>query len=137
MFDPRKPWRDQTPEVLPQPTSDQNGYFQPTSWSADGNRLAGAARPERRIVIYNITTRRYEAASDGTYCAFLKDGRLLITSGSKLNIFDPSTRRTTELYAAEQADSLTMVSVSNDNRTITFLKRLTEADIWMAEMTGR
>src|SRR6516162_2452083 len=44
MFDPRKPWRDQTPEVLPQPTSDQNGYFQPTSWSADGNRLAGAAR---------------------------------------------------------------------------------------------
>jgi Tol biopolymer transport system component len=137
MFDPRKPWREQTPEVLPPPTHEKGGRFIANSWSADDNRLAGVYRPERRILIYDIATRRYEAAIDGSSAAFLKDGRLLIASDSKLEIFDPSTGKTTEIYAAEQSYSLTEISTSDDERTIIFLKGSTEADIWMAEMTRR
>jgi Tol biopolymer transport system component len=47
LFDPRKPWRDQSPEVLPQPTFDKENYFVPTSWSADGKRWSAAIGPAR------------------------------------------------------------------------------------------
>jgi serine/threonine protein kinase len=136
IFDPRKPWADQSPEVLP-PPDDKDGDFLPTSWSADGRRLAGAYRPGRGIVIYDMATRRYTAPVEGIFTTWLRDGRLLITTGLKLVLLDPSNGRTTELYAANPGDNLLRVSASADNRTIVFLKVTTESDIWMAEITPR
>jgi Tol biopolymer transport system component len=138
IFDPRKPWREQSPEVLPPPAGHSDSYFRPSSWSENGQKLAGSygwgpLAQGGRVTTYDLATHRYEPPIDGFLATWLKDGRLLVTSGPKLLLWDPAGRQVTELYAADPADALASVSTSADNRTVVFLKRTIESDIWMAD----
>ena len=91
MLDPRADVNRQNIERLP----DHPGGFQPWSWSADGQRVAGQVpRQQGSIVIYSVPERRFRILTEtGRMPKWLPDGRrLLYTTGSQLRLLDTSTR---------------------------------------------
>jgi Tol biopolymer transport system component len=135
IFDPRRPWHEQKPEILPRPPGPKTTFFVPTSWSPDGRRLAGTLGPTRELVVYDFVSRQYDkVANEGSYSAWLRDGRLLFTTTQKLMLLDFSKRSETELYAVNLPGAISAVTVSADNKTIIFLSISTESDIWMVEL---
>ena len=62
VFDPRKPWDQQKPEVLPPPPGPPNSNFVAMAWSADGRRLAASL--SGFVYVYDFDTRTYARASD-------------------------------------------------------------------------
>jgi eukaryotic-like serine/threonine-protein kinase len=79
IFDPRVPWKDQTPDVLPRPAGPGShlagrGLF----WSPDGTQLAGTVGGV--VTIYDIASRQYRSvgAERGRVHAWLRDGLLLV-----------------------------------------------------------
>ena len=133
IFDPRKPWREQTPEILPKSPASMNGFFIPTSWSPDGRRLVGVLFQRPGIFTYDFVTHQYQkVAEEGTFAQWLNDGRLVYSSPLKVLLLNLATKSTTELYSTSPPDQLTGVSLSADNRTLIFLRRATESDIWIA-----
>ena len=138
IFDPRQGWSNQTPEVLPAIPNQPTKFFIPTSWSADGLHIAGYFNETQGIVVYGLNSRAYERVSEaGTYAVYLGDGRLLISAPQKLLLVDPATRQSTEVYAVAAPEIIASPSVSADNRTVVFLKRSMDADIWMAELSAK
>jgi serine/threonine protein kinase len=133
IFDPNKPWREQTPEILPKPPASMNGFFIPTSWSPDGRRLVGVFGQRLGIYTYDFVTHRYELiAEGGSFADWLSDGRLVYSAPLKIVLLNPATKSAIELFSTGPPDRLTGVSLSADNRTLLFLKNSTEADIWIA-----
>jgi len=127
-----KPWKEQTPRVLPRPAweGDTLGV---SSWSPDGKLLAGAiitaAGREDGVAIYSIDSQQYQRLVElpGGWCRWLNDSRrLLFLSGGKLYILDSVSKEYEEVL-----DLGGWFSLSRDNRTIYFERYLQEADIWM------
>ena len=139
VIDLRKPWTDQSPQVLPRPGKDE--WFTPWSWSADGRRLAGHATPRSGlsagIFLYSFESRRYEKLADfGLYPVWLKDGRrLLFCYKEKLYTVDTETKKVTEIMrgalSARTGEMLGAASISPDQRTLYFSQGTIEADVWM------
>src|ERR1700680_4882366 len=64
IFDPNRPWKQQTAEVLP-PLDWSSLPFIVGSWSADGEHLAGQlADPGRGIATYSLRSHQYEKLTD-------------------------------------------------------------------------
>jgi Tol biopolymer transport system component len=92
-FQPDVPWKDQSPEKLPRAPE---GRFAPTSWSPDGERLAGSVEYEsgkNRIAVFSLTSREYRVfPTVGDSPVWLSDNRrLLFGDGGRVLLFDGKT----------------------------------------------
>ena len=139
MFDPRKPWREQKPDVLPEPAG-PGSYFQGPSirWSPDSTQLTG---PVNGIVTtYGVSSRQYRRVPGdvrGQVLAWLRDGRLLVGSAAGLRLVDPTTGKITVVTAAQSTDTAVPAGLSYDERHAYFSLTVNETDIWLVSLTGR
>lgn len=137
VFDPRAEWARQTPRTistLVEPGID----FNETSWSPDGQQLAGIAAPVGKdkgaLVVYSFQTGRftrlYNSQSAGDP-AWLSDGRrLLFDERSTLRLIDTQTGSVRDLWSIAP-DILSLWSISRDDRTAFVTRRVSQADIWL------
>jgi eukaryotic-like serine/threonine-protein kinase len=155
IFQPNRPWTDQTPEILP-PLSDQDPPFAVWSWSPDGQHLAGQrylrtpqalsvhdTRPGGRqsaqsgggIVVYSLASRSYTRLTDyGEFPVWLGDSRRLVfSSAGKLFLIDRASKKVRELLSVT-GETLSAPSVTRDDQWIYFQRGTSESDIWMATL---
>jgi eukaryotic-like serine/threonine-protein kinase len=136
--DASKTWTEQKPEVLPVP-SRPGTFLWPWSWSPDGRRLAlhqflgqgGTAG----LFVYDFDSHALQQVTDfGFTPNWLADSRRLLFNGrGKLYLIDSANRRLREILS-DPFDSIGAVTLSRDNRTIVFLGRVIEADVWLATL---
>ena len=118
-------------------------YFNPTSWSRDGKRLAGflitdSGRPTG-VAVHSLSTHVTTAMSDDeTYAVkWLADSRRVVyftKRGRELVVLDTSTGTRSVVDTALPAPSITDVfAISPDNRTIYYGAARAESDIWIVE----
>lgn len=136
LFDPRKPWAEQSPMALP-PQAMEN-YFIPTSWSADGKQLAGiwgtsGLDAESKIAYFSLEEHGYEiSAVEGGSPIWLEDGRrLLFLKDGKIFLLDSESGEYGEVVSVSPGHVDSLGSISPDNRWIYFSRRLAEADLWL------
>lgn len=136
IFDPNRPWHEQTPERLPAP-ADSLKPFGPHSWSPDGRRIAGMiAALDRGVVLYILDTRRYDRlTSYGQWPVWLPDGRrvLFVSGGRAFYLVDRETRAVRKVFGVNR-DVIGPPQLTPDGRTMYFTRRVTEADIWLATL---
>jgi Tol biopolymer transport system component len=130
-----KPWREQSPVVLPS-MSDLNDWF-PWSWSPDGRQLAGfkvgVGGPEG-ISIYSLESKRLEKLTDfGLRPIWLSDSRRMLFQDlrARLYLLDSRSKKVHEILSGSPNDLGNGVTISRDDRHIYFSLVSTEADIWM------
>ncbi len=126
-----------TPEI-----GDQS--FWPTSWSSDGARLAGIVVRNNGTVAatayYDFGKRRIEIVAEGgdqnwKMLAWLGDGRRLVVRDKRgISLFDTATKRSKDLVDVGGYFVGLSVSVSPDDRWITYTETATEGDVWIAEL---
>ena len=121
-------------------------YFNPTSWSRDGTRLAGilisdSGRPSG-IGTYDLGARTTTAFNDDEAYAvkWLADNRRVVyfgKNGVELVVLDTVTRKRSivDLRLPAPAVINEMFAISPDNRTIYYGAARSEADIWIVERT--
>jgi Tol biopolymer transport system component len=134
LFDPRIPWHQQQPQRLPSGPRP----FTAWSWSPDGTRLAGWwGPPGSGIATYSIESGTYQTVADvGKAPVWLNDSKSLMFFWAD-NVFlahlaDPHHPRPLLSVAPDEvSDGLT---ISRDNRTVVFGRKVTEADIWLATL---
>ncbi len=137
IFDPRKPWKDQTPDVLPAPTGEGSylgGAF--LQWSSDSTKLAGSVNGT--VMIYDMGTRQYKSVGDvqGPVYAWLKDGRLFVGPGEAPSLLDPATGsvRALSVQGAGAEVPSDGYRLSHDERAVYFPVSRNESDIWLVEL---
>ena len=133
-----KPWREQSPEVLPS-MSDLIDWF-PWSWSPDGRKLAGfkvgVAGPEG-ISVYSLQTQQFEKVTDyGLRPIWLSDSRRMLFQDlqARLYLLDSRSKKVREVLSGTPHDLGNGVALSRDNRQIYFTLVTTEADIWLMNL---
>jgi Tol biopolymer transport system component len=137
IFEPAKPWKEQTPQLLPPPPGGES--FAARSWSPDGRWLAGQdihpGHPRGGILIYSLESQTYQRLTDfGAGPEWLSDSRrLLFNFQGKLFLVDSQSKKSREVLSVP-GESLFEASLSRDNRQIYFTRRTNEADIWMATL---
>ena len=139
IFDPRRPWKEQTPEELPPPEGDKRlvGFW---SWSSK-NVLAGfflsTSGGYDGIVTYDVGQRRYDTFTDkGMGPVWLHDGRrLLFADGHAIRLLDTSTRQTLQVatFAPENVNSFSL-SLPRDDSAIYYSLGLEDADVWLLDL---
>ena len=143
MFDVRKPWSEQTPEVLPVSLPD-GVTFVPLSWSADGRQLALTAfgpHPSAGTYIYNFETRQVQRVSalaqSRSVARWLSDSRrLLVGYQDRLYLINLAAGKSHEILSV-LPDAIFGYSLSRDDRLIVYGLRSNRADIWLASAEDR
>jgi Tol biopolymer transport system component len=139
IFDPRKAWDTQTPEILPPLGAGRGTLATGGSWSPDGRHIAGIesqgpAGRRRGILVYHVDSRTYERLTDfGGMPRWLGDSRRVVfeTDEGKLCLVDSRTREWYELLS-DRGERLFGPVVSRDGRWLYFKRMTTESDIWLA-----
>ncbi len=129
MFDPRKPWREQTPQFLSSEVD-----FVEKSWSPDGKQLLGdgGSQGQENIFTYTFASRQYQRLSDvGISWTWLNDSRrLLYTLHGTLFVLDSVSKESRELLSVAP-DDFDSVAISRDNRTVYFTRAVQQGNIWL------
>jgi eukaryotic-like serine/threonine-protein kinase len=142
MFDPRKPWKEQQPDVLPPPAG-PGSYLQGTfvQWSPDGRELAGEVGGI--LTIYDIASRRYHRVPGdvrGTTLAWLRDGRLLTALGAPgpttHALVDPRTGNV-QMLSRTLVGAPTVLRLNHDETAGYFFVTNDDSDIWLVTLTSR
>jgi Tol biopolymer transport system component len=132
IFDPRKPWGEQTPETLP-PYDVEGEEFLPTSWSPDGKWLAGntGIGPDG-IAVYSVESGEYRKLVDyGGTPRWLNDSlRLVFAYHEKVFMVNVSTGEILEILSTHP-DEISGIRISRDNRTLYLNRGVSEHDIWL------
>jgi serine/threonine protein kinase/Tol biopolymer transport system component len=129
LLDLTPPLAERRPRPLPvlgQPAA----AFSVTSWSADGNWLAGYD-DRLRIILYSFPARRYEVLSEeGQEVSWLRDGAtLLFLRGGALWSLDRPSGATRELLAPPRGLSFTRLSVAPGDRALVLVVEPSEGAI--------
>jgi eukaryotic-like serine/threonine-protein kinase len=133
LFDPLKPWRAQTAQVV-HAVTEKGREFSPYAWSPDGKQLLGDDGPtdSEGILAYSLASRRLTRLSDvGAGWTWLNDGRRVLYSHQrKLFVLDSVSKSARELLsvAPDDFDSVTM---TRDNRSIYFTRAVQQGNIWL------
>jgi Tol biopolymer transport system component len=142
MFDPRKPWKDQTPDVLPVPAGDGSYLSGLLQWSPDGTKLAGDVNGI--VTIYDTASHRYRPVGNvrGAVFAWLRDGRLFVGPPEAPRLVHSQTGAASAVSMPTLgADAPTDYRLSRDERSVYFPVGRNESDIWLVELvkepTGR
>ena len=135
LFDPRKPWTAQTPEVLPRPPTSEPSTMLFPQWSPDGTRIGGAVR--NVVMIYELATKTYSEVAKGVAMLWLSDARVLVMQPA-LAVVDTKTRSTAPVKFQGPTPfwSPASVRLTRDGRMIYFITVEVESDIWIAEIAG-
>ena len=140
IFDPNKPWAEQSPTPLP-PYGEETDRFEVVSWSPDGWGLAGIGSstiekpPE--VVVYSFASNEYQrlTTSDSAPTRlWLPDGRsLLYPCDGKICSVDRVSGLVREVFSVPDTFErfLTVFSLSRDGHWICFTRVEKTADIWM------
>jgi Tol biopolymer transport system component len=136
IFDPKKPWKEQTPLSLP-PFSEGQEQFRARRWSPDGRWLAGEiVRAEGSwdgIVVYSLKSQEYRRLTDtGTRPEWLPDSRrlLFLNESGGISLVDVQSKEVQEVLSVHP-DRTGYRAVSADGRWIYFNRFSLETDIWM------
>jgi len=137
VFDPNRPWSEQTPEKLP-PLERPSPVFLVNSWSPDGQRLAGTAgqTPPLGIVTYSLRTKTFEQLTNfGEWPVWLPDSRqiLFVNSGKDFFVVDSQSKAVRKIYSVTR-DVLGPPRLTRDGRDAYFSRRVTESDVWLVTL---
>jgi len=115
--------------------------FLGSSWSADGNWLAGRGFRDglsvrEGIFVYSFAEEKYSKlssmATDAGSVSWMPDSRhVVVAAGNRLFALDRVTLATTEIFESERY-GVAFPSVAADGSMIYFLAVRPESDIWMA-----
>jgi Tol biopolymer transport system component len=118
------------------PVLDGGRALQPRSWSPDGRTLAGgltlAITPSSVTLLYSFASQSYQALPEGRgWPVWLSDSRrLLVARHDGIVLLDTRSGRAVPLLdAAPQG-----ISVSRDDRWLSYVETHTESDVWMATL---
>ena len=133
-----KPWSEQTPRRLSDPTDLRSQIFWANSWSPDGRKLGGWMDPKSSnpgIVIYNIETGGLQWVTDFGYSpVWLKDNRRLIFNHMhKLHLVNTETKKVHELLPPSP-HRIAGYGFSADNRMLYYGLTTREADVWLLDL---
>jgi serine/threonine protein kinase len=139
IFDPSRPWKDQTPDTLPPPAGPRSFLGTVPVWSPDETQLAGSV--DGVVMTYDIRTRRYRGIPGdvrGVVRAWLKDGRLLVGAIGSLRLVDPVTGAS-RLVTSPAFGTLspTDIKFSRDERSVYLTLAVNESDIWLATIARK
>jgi Tol biopolymer transport system component len=138
IFDPRKPWAQQEPELIP--CQDENGVlFTARSWSPDGSTLAcelSRSGQESGIGLFLIEARSFQKILDsGLYPVWLEDGRhLAFADGDTLCLIDVQSKEVKKLLSVAPDLLGEGISMGRGDKSTYFSRRKMEADIWLMEL---
>jgi Tol biopolymer transport system component len=136
IFDPRRSWNDQQPDVIA-PPADSADEFVVNAWSPDGAQLVGQAGiAARGIVTYSLRSRTFERFTDfGGYPVWLPDSRrvLFVSGGRNFHVLDTRTRKVDTVFSVRR-DVIGPPQLSRDGREAYFTRRVTEGDIWLVTL---
>jgi Tol biopolymer transport system component len=142
VIDLGEPLRARRPQFLP-PARAQGESFYPTSWSRDGERMAGNisrldGSMQDGIGVYSVRSRTYERwTSRGTSPVWLHDDRrLLYIEAGKILAFDSQTFETREVLAPPPSSAYMYVSASPDGGSLFAVRAVDEGDIWLLNQGG-
>jgi Tol biopolymer transport system component len=137
IYDAHRPWKEQTPEVMPQPMGDPGAKFFVNSWSRDGARLVGEVQGSMTgILMFRLPTHTYERVADfGEWPVFLPDDRrvLFVADTRDFYVLDTLTKKTTKIYPGGR-EVLGPPRLSRDGTAMYYSRRVTEADIWLVTL---
>ncbi len=121
----------------PLPPAPDGFLFYPSSWSPDGQRLAGDLNPSgdgppAGVAIYSLEKRLYERlTSTGSTGLFLPDGRrLLFQDRDGVRLLDGSTKRSSLVLPAQSQRPFSITAVSPDGRSFFANRANAQSDIW-------
>ena len=127
-----------------QPAIGPTDKFQPTSWSRDGKRLAGVvvSGPTAAVVVYTIASRTFDwvpgdlaRGPTWVFPVWLADNqRLVVRRSDGIALVDAHSGAGHLLMPIGGTFISRSMSVSHDNRWITFTEAATEGDIWIATL---
>jgi hypothetical protein len=126
------------PQPLPRPAEKLS--FAPTSWSANGRKLAGlVGTPEStsfEIATLLLETGAYERLGvAGSSPLFLRDGRLVFRDSQGLHLLDPVSRRVRQLIPTGAGGSiLDLFTKTADDATLYYVREIAEGDLWLARL---
>jgi Tol biopolymer transport system component len=139
LFDPRRPWSEETSEKLPM-TVGPEGWLVPNQWSPDGARLFGpvlnATGAPTGVGLYDIAARKARLLSTdaGTFMGFAWLGdsrRVLYRVEDNIVLMDvDSGRRKVIPTGVHLGFGLVL---SPDRRTVYVSVAREQADIWLGE----
>ena len=140
IFDPKKPWEEQTPLAL-LPLSDEGMCFHAFSWSPDGHWLAGRDHFGSilfgEIVIYSLETERFRSLHPiGWRDLWLHDSRglLFVSEAGALHKVDIDSGKSSEVLSLVP-DMIFPTDFSPDHKWLYFTHMRWEADIWMLTLS--
>jgi Tol biopolymer transport system component len=136
IFDPNRPWKQQSPELLPQ-LDPPSSRFLVNDWSQDGKGLVGVAEPPiGGVVRYSLESHKYERLTDfGEWPVWLPDSRrvLFVAHGKDFYLVDSSSKQVRKVFSVAH-DIIGPPQLTRDGKTAYFSRRVTESDIWLVTL---
>jgi eukaryotic-like serine/threonine-protein kinase len=133
IFDPNRPWKQQTPDVLPR-LNPPSLHFLVNAWSPDGEHLVGQVDLAKGgVVMYSLASHKYEHLTDfGEWPVWLPDSRhvLFVAGGKAFYIVDSRSKQVQKVFSVTH-DVIGPPQLTRDGRTAYFSRRVTESDIWL------
>ena len=133
IFDPNRPWKEQTAEVLP-PLDWSPLPFLATSWSGDGEHLAGMVGDKGNgIATYSLRSHKYERLTDfGEWPAWFPDNRrvLFVADGKAFFVVDTRSKQVRKIFSVTR-DVIGPPRLTRDGTKAYFSRRVTESDVWL------
>jgi serine/threonine protein kinase len=134
-------WADQTLHLLPKSDPMVNNFI-PSSWSADGLKLAGwqqwTERGKAGIYVYSFALQSYQRlTTSGRSPVWMNDSRrLLFIGNAELYVIDSLAKKPKVIHTINSIvwTDIAGIALSKDNRQIYYSQVTTEADIWLAEI---
>ncbi len=129
-----KPLAERAAEPLP--PLEVHRALLPRSWSPDGSTLAGDLEfyvsPSSVTLLYSFASRTYRALPEGRGMpVWLGDSRrLLVAQHDRIVLLDTRTGRASPVLAVAAQG----ISLSRDDRWVTYIEPHSEADVWMATL---
>jgi Tol biopolymer transport system component len=136
VIDLRQRLEERLPRPLP-PAGTIGEVFIPTSWSRDGDQLAGnMSRLDGSLPdgfgLFSFRSRAYKRlTTHGSDPIWLGAGRMLYYEGKAVMAIDVNTRQVHRVLAPQSNSGFGMVSLSPDLRNIFAVRELNEGDIWL------
>jgi len=138
IFDPNRPWKQQNAEALP---DWPQGHFTPTSWSADGEYLAGmeadsesnGSNGSTGIATYSLRSQKYEKLTNfGQWPAWFPDNRhvLFVADGKAFFAVDTQSKQVRKIFSVAR-DVIGPPRLTRDGTKAYYSRRVTESDIWL------
>ena len=136
IFDPNRPWKQQSPEPLPL-LDLPSGRFLVNDWSPNGKRLVGAAEaPRGGVITYSLESHQYNRLTDfGEWPVWLPDNRRVLFVADKKNFYvvDSSSKQVRKVFSVSR-DIIGPPQLTRDGETVYFSRRVTESDIWLISL---